>query len=435
MLGKNLASSVPMRQKGRIIAFITYFLYIIVAILPKMALAEDVSHDDDNFSNVVNGSLLSSGWSVNQNEITFGEHSMNRTDGKRYPFLGRLYSNQIPKNTPPCSGVLVAPNLVLTAYHCINRYGFHATEVEFVTDDNESSVVSSYLYPTKKLPRTMNMQLPIDEILSIQNEDLVLLKLEKTIQLTKPVELFDFKSCDHEKSNYFAVGFPNYQNFGLSRAEKYHSEQKYKYAVLSMLRMEGLAASGMSGGALVVSCEGKDMLAGIIGMGITVTTETLSMIPYLNVPIRSAVFDAQGISGDVEPTTIFELKNRISNNKRAIVDSYKNSSEGIELLCHLSKSDPTLLQSIRFSDLLLSDLNLSLLSCASSTDKKLLDRIIELIENEENLQRKALAIQSLQAFFRSHRSDVKQVLLSIQSDDKLVSEAVTNTLISWTYSK
>lgn len=113
--------------------------------------------------------------------------------------VGQVYSSQMPLGNPPCSGVLVAPKLVLTAFHCIASRGIQAKDIKFITDKDEVSLVQSVVYSVQGSPRAMKPHISEEEMLSIQQEDLILLRLKSPIISARPAVLANLQDRVFEK--------------------------------------------------------------------------------------------------------------------------------------------------------------------------------------------------------------------------------------------
>ena len=319
-------------------------------------------------------------------QIRFENHHADKIERKIFPSVGLIYNDKFRRGEFGCSGVLVSPVLVLTAFHCINANGKITGNIEFQVHNGESSHASPLLYATaERLPRTMDVTLKIDEILSIQSEDLVLLKLIEPIFSVEAVSLFDFRENAFDEKMLVSVGYPSISEASASAQAKFQSVLKYKGAVASLLHLEGLIAPGMSGGGVFIeTADGKQQLIAINGMTMA-TGELVAMAPYFYEAIRDEIVKSQKdfaredvmVNLAVKTTS---LKNQLVNaagefNKKAFIEALLQNNQGIDMICQLRK-DPEIIRLIELDQIASADNKFRLAACLGSSNDGVINQYV-----------------------------------------------------------
>ena len=348
-------------------------------------------------------------------------NTITQVNAKDHPSVGMIYSNQLRRDKFPCSGVLVSPDLVLTAFHCINVYGQLATEIEFEVHTGEASFATPLVYATGyREPRTMTNKLSIDQVFSVQAEDLVLLKLERPIVTVKPTVLFDFKECSYEKADLESVGFP--EKGKTNTPQKYQSKLRYLGGVYSLLHMKGVVLPGMSGGGVFISCpESGPKLVGINGMSIG-EQNLLAISPLFFDEIKNEILKSQKKFNIVKtfdqnierPLLKNQIAMRVDDlDKSQVVNWVLSLSDGVEIVCSY-KNDQELQEIVDSSQSLSAKSRLHLSVCLSSLEKNLIDPY--LFHEEEKVRSRTIDL--IRHYRKNNPLVIDSLIRSLHNDSE-----------------
>ena len=163
-----------------------------------------------------------------------------------------------------CTGSLVAPDLILTAGHCVKIKNF-CKRFKWVFDYKYESTAENFagvnptrsseqIYSCKKVVRKVHSKIPIYGALF--RSDVALVKLDKRVVGRQPLEL-DFEYKPKKDDEIFLISNPR----GLP--QKY-SEGKIEQRVTKAITMAKLAALGGSSGGPIFSKESGKIIGVLV---------------------------------------------------------------------------------------------------------------------------------------------------------------------------
>jgi V8-like Glu-specific endopeptidase len=186
------------------------------------------------------------------------EHVVVPSDDTRYSSVGNIYSGRWVDVPYDCSGVMVDPHTVLTAYHCRGVVKGAMSTVNYRTKTGESKKMIDWAWESSTtVPK--NCELNETENWASFDEELVVIKLDSDVTTVPAARLISGEQLNKlsDQQEITLVGYPSFDFL------QYKTMGQITHHFDKIFEVNALALGGYSGGGAFVEFNGETLLLGI----------------------------------------------------------------------------------------------------------------------------------------------------------------------------